>query len=66
MSKNSHVFYSSALQFGFKKQHSTTQCTFVVEEVVEFYNTHKSPVFIVVLDASKAFEWNTVSYLTYY
>ena len=56
MSKNYHVFSSSALQFGFKKQHSTTQCTFVMEEVVEFYNAHKSPVFIVALDASKAFD----------
>ena len=47
MSNNSHVFSSSVLQFGFKKEHSTTQYTFLVVEVVEIYNAHESPVCMV-------------------
>ena len=43
-------------QFGFKKQHSTTQCTFVVNEVINYYNRNGSTVRAVLLDASKAFD----------
>jgi hypothetical protein len=56
MDKNTNIFKSSALQFGFKPKHSTSQCTFVLEEVIEYYNKHDSPVFLVTLDASKAFD----------
>jgi len=51
-----YVFKSSDLQFGFKPGHSTTQCSFVIEEIIEYYNSHNSPVFVVTLDASKAFD----------
>ena len=50
------MFSSSSMQFGFKPKHSTTQCTFVLNEIVEFYNNNDSPVFLVALDASKAFD----------
>ena len=44
------------LQYGFKAGHSTTQCSFVLEEVVDYYVRNKSPVFVVLLDASRAFD----------
>ena len=43
------------LQFGFKKEHSTT-CSFVVQETIEYFNTRGSPVFGCFMDASKAFD----------
>jgi hypothetical protein len=56
MDKNANIFTSSELQFGFKAKHSTTQCSFVVEEVIDFYNRNESPVYLVTLDASRAFD----------
>ena len=46
---------SSPYQFGFKEKHSTTQCTFIAEEVINYYVSHDSSVYCVLLDASKAF-----------
>ena len=56
--KHSHVLGTSDLQFGFKPKHSTTQCTFVVNQVVEYYSSHGSSVYMYVtlLDASQAFD----------
>ena len=48
-------------QFGFKTHHSTTQCTFVVDEVTTYCNTNDTCVKAVWLDASKAF--NRVEYV---
>jgi len=47
---------TSDLQYGFKKRHSTTQCTFIVNEVIEYYLKNGSNVNILLLDASKAFD----------
>jgi exonuclease III len=47
---------SCDLQFGFKEGFSTTQCTFVVEETINYYKQYKSNVYTVLLDASKAFD----------
>ena len=44
------------LQFGFKSESSTTACTFVLDEVVNYYNRNSSDVHVVLLDASKAFD----------
>ena len=46
----------SLLQFGFKKGISTTQCTHRLLEIVDYYNYNKSDVFVLMLDASKAFD----------
>ena len=44
-------------QFDFKPGHSTTQCTFVVdEEVVQYYLNGGSRVYAILLDASQAFD----------
>ena len=56
MDKCGSVFQSSDCQFGFKPAHSTTQCSFVVEEIIEFYNNNGSSVFLATLDASRAFD----------
>ncbi len=47
---------TSDLQFGFKKKHSTTQRTFVLNEIVQYYANEGSQVKAVLLDASKAFD----------
>ena len=43
-------------QFGFKSQHSTDMCVFVLKNVIDYYTYMSSPVFICYLDASKAFD----------
>ena len=47
---------SSDLQFGFKKCTSTTQCTFSMMGTIDHYNFLKSNSFVLMLDASKAFD----------
>ena len=47
---------SNDSQFRFKPKHSTSQCTFVVKETVQFYLNGGSIVYGMLLDASKAFE----------
>ena len=43
-------------QFGYKKNSSTASCTFVVQEVVSYFNSQGSSVYATLLDASKAFD----------
>ena len=43
------------MQYGFKKKHGTTQCTFVVNEIIQYYLNNYSNVYVTLLDASKAF-----------
>lgn len=43
-------------QFGFKKNHSTDQCIFVLKETIHYFVDNGSPVFAAFLDASKAFD----------
>ena len=43
-------------QFGFKKKHSTELCVYAVKEVINFYRSKGSNVFICLLDAKKAFD----------
>ena len=47
---------SSPLQFGFKKGLSTTQCTHSLLENVDYNNYNKFNVFVLMLDAIKAFD----------
>ena len=44
------------LQFSFKNGISTTQCTHSLLEIVDYYNYNKSDEFVLMLDASKAFD----------
>ena len=54
--KESKSLMSCDLQFGFKQGVSTTQCTFIVNEVVSYYNYKRSNVYVGLLDATKAFD----------
>lgn len=56
LTRHSNIFASSDLQFGFKKHHSTSQCTFVLNRTIEYYHSKNTNVFAVLLDASKAFD----------
>ena len=44
------------MQYGFKKKHSTTQCTFVLEEIIQYYRNRNLSVYLLMLDASKALD----------
>ena len=37
LNRHSNIFQSSAMQFGFKKNHSTNHCSFVIKEVMSYY-----------------------------
>ena len=54
--KQRSVLKSSDFQFGFKENSSTTQCTFVFNEVVQYYINNGGRVYATFLDASKAFD----------
>ena len=62
--KEESALCSSHLQFGFKKGMSTTQCTYSILETVNYYNFNKSNVFVLMLDASKAFD--RVNYFNFF
>ena len=47
---------SSDLQLDFKSGSSTTACTFVLDEVVNYYTRNGGDVHVVLLDAGKAFD----------
>ena len=52
---NSVIFESSNYQYGFKPGHSTVQCSFVVNETIQYYINNGSNVYSMLLDASRAF-----------
>ena len=56
LNKSQNMFKTSHQQFGFKSDHSTTMCNFIVGETVNYHNAHNSEVHAVLLDASKAFD----------
>ena len=56
LDKYESVLKTSDYQFGFKKKHSTSQCTYVVQEVIQYYKNGGSNVNAMLLDASKAFD----------
>ena len=58
---NPHIFSSSDLQFAYKSDSSTTQCSFIVDETINYFTKHGSDVHTILLDASKAFD--RVNYL---
>lgn len=56
LKSNANVLKSSHLQFGFKEKHSTSMCTFVLNEVAKYYNNKRSNVHCMLIDASQAFD----------
>ena len=43
-------------QFGFKKDHGTDQCIYILKEVIQLYNSLNTCMSLCFLDASKAFD----------
>lgn len=56
LSRYESFLTTSNLQFGFKRGHSTSMCTLILKEVVDYYRTHGSDVYCTMLDATKAFD----------
>lgn len=54
--KISSVADSDAYQFGFKKGHSTAQCTSLLKRTVDYYSQRGSHVFVCFIDFKKAFD----------
>ena len=47
---------TSEMQFAYKANYSTTLCTFLVAETIQYYVNNGSNVFTLLMDASKAFD----------
>jgi hypothetical protein len=47
---------SSDSQFAYKRNCSTTQCTWVAQETIHYYKNNNSDVYLCLLDCSKAFD----------
>ena len=56
LKRHSHLFDTTDNQFGFKRAHGTELSIFVLKQVIEFYSTNGSPLYICFLDLSKAFD----------
>ena len=56
LNKYTNNLTSSDLQYGFKPNSSTTQCTFALMETVNYYRENNSDVYVLLLDASQAFD----------
>ena len=56
LNRHRYTLNTSDLQFGFKKDHSTNQCSFVVREVIQYYNNKNTDVHVMLLDAPQAFD----------
>jgi hypothetical protein len=51
-----HLLLNDSLAFGYKRGTSTTECSWLVMEVADYYRRHGSPPFACTLDASKGFD----------
>ena len=56
LNQQKDVLKTSELQFGYKENLSTTMCSFMVLETIEYYKSKGSSVHVLLLDASKAFD----------
>ena len=52
----SDTFHSANLQFGFQKNLSTTMCSWMLLETVNYYTNRGTSMFVCLLDLSKAFD----------
>ena len=64
LEKCKELMKTSNLQFGFKEDSSTTACTFAVQEIISYYNGHRTNVFCSLLDCSKGFDRIEYMYCT--
>ena len=52
----SKYLYTSDNQYGFKQNHSTDLCIMTLKEIVRYYRSLNSPIFICFLDIKSAFD----------
>ena len=48
--------YTLDNQFSYKKEHGTEMCVWALKNVIQYYTSRGSPVYLCFLDASKAFD----------
>ena len=48
--------HSSNYQFDFKANHSTDLCIYTLKEVIDFYKSQSTSIYVCFMDASKAFD----------
>ena len=58
LNSNRDILRSCDLQFGFKSKHSTTQCTFVLNEVIKYFNNKNTDVFVMSCSLCKFIQNN--------
>ena len=58
-----NVLKTSDLQFGYKSNCSTIMCSTLVMETIQYFTQMRSPVYVLFIDASKAFD--RLSYIEY-
>ena len=49
-------FHTTCHQFGFKANHATDQCVFVLKQILDYYKCNSSAIYVCFLDLSKAFD----------
>ena len=56
LNRHRSVMETTSNQFGFKPKHGTGQSVFVLKQVIDFYKSNGSPLYLCCLDLSKAFD----------
>ena len=56
LKRYSHLLCTSDLQFAYKKGHSTSLCSLIVKETVNYYLNNNSQVYSCCVDLTKAFD----------
>ena len=54
--KVEHLLNTMCYQFGFKTKHSTDLCVFAMKEIINYYHSGSTPVYVCYIDATKAFD----------
>ena len=56
LEEQQNSLFTDLLQFGFKEKASTVVCTALLKETIGYYNENNTDCYLLLLDASKAFD----------
>ena len=56
LSKCKHLLYTADNQFGFKAELGTEMCIYALKDIINYYNSQGSAVYLCFLDLKKAFD----------
>ena len=56
MESNIHIHCRKIGSFGFQEKTSTSMCTWMAVETIDYFQRHGSEVFVCVMDMTKAFD----------